>query len=144
MANAAYLTVGRRSCPYREAAQNYGEKREEKLVYGVEFRMPMPSYTALHTVQSWAKERAIGCMNSPSVARGSLEAGLTQPRANSFSKLCICIRQVHISMRLCETRLPGYSGCRLEFHATSQRAICTAEYSGKNSSRAQQSDVTDH
>ena len=46
MANAAYLTVGRRSCPYREAAQNYGEKREEKLVYGVEFRMPMPSYTA--------------------------------------------------------------------------------------------------
>ena len=43
----------------------------------------------LEQLQSWAKERALGCVNSPSIlARGSLEAGFTQPRAQPFDQLC--------------------------------------------------------
>ena len=53
-------------------------------------------------LQGRAKEWALGCVNSPPAARGSQEAGFTQPRANSFAKpfifeimrrnvfLCIC------------------------------------------------------
>ena len=39
-------------------------------------------------IQSWAKERALGCVNSPPAARGSQEAGFTQPRAHSFAQPC--------------------------------------------------------
>ena len=39
-------------------------------------------------VQSWAKERALGCVNSQPAARGSQEAAFTQPRAHSFAHPC--------------------------------------------------------
>ena len=36
-------------------------------------------------VQRWAKEWALGCVNSPHAARGSQEAGFTQPRDHSLA-----------------------------------------------------------
>ena len=39
--------------------------------------------------QSWAKEGALGCMNSPPVARWSQEAEFTQPMAISFVQPCV-------------------------------------------------------
>ena len=39
-------------------------------------------------VHSWAKERVIGCVNSHLAAKGSQEAGFTQPRAHSFAQHC--------------------------------------------------------
>ena len=41
------------------------------------------------SVQGWAKERALGYVNSPPAARRSQEAGFTQPRAHSFAQPCI-------------------------------------------------------
>ena len=39
-------------------------------------------------MQGRAKERALGCVNSPSAARGSQKAGFTQPRDHSFAQPC--------------------------------------------------------
>ena len=39
-------------------------------------------------IQGWAKEWSLGCVNSRPVARGSQEAGFTQPRDHSFSQRC--------------------------------------------------------
>ena len=39
-------------------------------------------------IQGWAKEWALGCVNSPPAPRGSQEAGFTQPRAHSFAHPC--------------------------------------------------------
>ena len=42
-----------------------------------------------HDVHDWAKEWALGCVNSPPPAdRGSQEAGFMPPRAHSFVKPC--------------------------------------------------------
>ena len=43
----------------------------------------------IYCVQGWAKEWSLGCVNSRPAARGSQEAGFTQPRDNSFAQLCI-------------------------------------------------------
>ena len=40
-------------------------------------------------VQGWAKERALGCVNSRPVARGIQEAGFTRPRAHVLADPCI-------------------------------------------------------
>ena len=48
-------------------------------------------YTAEYnslSLQRWAKEWALGCVNSPIAAGGSQEAGFTQPRAHSFAQPC--------------------------------------------------------
>ena len=42
----------------------------------------------LRYLQGWAKEWALGCVNSPPLARESQEAGVTQPRAHSFAQPC--------------------------------------------------------
>ena len=39
-------------------------------------------------VQRWAKEWALGCVNSPPAAGGSQETGFTQPRDHSFAQPC--------------------------------------------------------
>ena len=39
-------------------------------------------------IQGWAKELFLGCVNSPPAARGSQEAGFTQPRDHYFTQLC--------------------------------------------------------
>ena len=39
-------------------------------------------------VQGWAKEWSIGCVNSRPVARGSQEAGFTQPREHLLADPC--------------------------------------------------------
>ena len=44
---------------------------------------PKPKY-----VQGWAKEWSLGCVNSRPAARGSQEAGFTQPRDHSFAQHC--------------------------------------------------------
>ena len=44
------------------------------------------------TLQGWAKEWALGCVNSPPAAGGSDEAGFTQPRAHFFAQPCIYFR----------------------------------------------------
>ena len=41
------------------------------------------------TLQNWAKEKALGCVNSPLTARGSQEAGFMKPRAHSFAPHCM-------------------------------------------------------
>ena len=46
-------------------------------------------------IQRWAKEWALGCVNSPPAAGGSQEAGFTQPRAHSFAQPCICPNSMH-------------------------------------------------
>ena len=40
-------------------------------------------------IQNWAKEWALGFVNSPPAAGGSQEAGFPQPRAHSFAQPCI-------------------------------------------------------
>ena len=42
----------------------------------------------LETLQGWAKEWDLGCVNSQPTARGCQEAGYTQPRAHSFAQPC--------------------------------------------------------
>ena len=44
------------------------------------------------TLQGWAKEWSLGCVNSRPAARGSQEAGFTQPRDHSFAQPCIMSR----------------------------------------------------
>ena len=44
-------------------------------------------------LQRWAKEWALGCVNSPPAARGSQEAGFTQPRAHSFAQPCTAAKR---------------------------------------------------
>ena len=61
-------------------------------------------------LQSWAKERALGCVNSTPAARGSQEAGFTQPRAHSFPQPC---------KRLRELRIVGQRDARCGIHVTS-------------------------
>ena len=39
-------------------------------------------------VQGWAKEWSLGCVNSLPTARGSQEAGFTEPREHSFDQPC--------------------------------------------------------
>ena len=39
-------------------------------------------------IQDWAKEYALGCVNTPSAARGSKEEGFTQPRDHFFAQPC--------------------------------------------------------
>ena len=46
-----------------------------------------------YILQSWAKEWSLGCVNLHPTARGSQEAGFTQPRDRSFAQPC----------RLCHT-----------------------------------------
>ena len=41
------------------------------------------------TVQGWAQEWSLGCVNSRTAARGSQKAGFTQPRNYSFAQPCI-------------------------------------------------------
>ena len=43
---------------------------------------------SFETVQGSAKRRALGCVNSPLVARGSQEVGITQPRDHSLADPC--------------------------------------------------------
>ena len=38
------------------------------------------------SIQGWAKEWSLGCVNSCPAARGSQEAGFTQPRDHSFAQ----------------------------------------------------------
>ena len=40
------------------------------------------------SIHCWAKKLALGCVNSTPVARGSQEAGFTQPRAHFFPHPC--------------------------------------------------------
>ena len=47
---------------------------------GKEFKRKDKVCTVSVDVQDWAKEWSLGCVNSPPAARGSKEAGLTQPR----------------------------------------------------------------
>ena len=42
-------------------------------------------------VQSWAKKGALGCVNLSPAARGSQEAGFTQPRAHSLAQPCTAV-----------------------------------------------------
>ena len=42
-----------------------------------------------YVVQGSAKEWSLGCVNSPPAARGSQEAGFTQPRDHSLAQACI-------------------------------------------------------
>ena len=39
-------------------------------------------------IQGWAKEWSLGCVNLQPAARGSQEAGFTQPRDHSFAQPC--------------------------------------------------------
>ena len=41
------------------------------------------------TLQGWAKEWSLGCVNSLPAARRSQEAGFTQPRDHSLAQACI-------------------------------------------------------
>ena len=41
------------------------------------------------SIQGWTKEWALGCVNSCLAARGSQEAGFTQPRDHSFAQPCM-------------------------------------------------------
>ena len=41
-----------------------------------------------HIGQGSAKRRALGCVNSPPAARGSQEAGFTQPRTHLIADPC--------------------------------------------------------
>ena len=43
--------------------------------------------SCLH-VQGWAKEWSLGCVNSRPAARGSQEAGFTQPRNHLIAHIC--------------------------------------------------------
>ena len=45
--------------------------------------------TALYTVQGSAQEWSLGCVNSQPVARGSREAGFTQPRDHYLAWPCV-------------------------------------------------------
>ena len=38
-----------------------------------------------NSLQCWAKEWCLGCVNTPPVARGSQKAGFTQPRVLSYN-----------------------------------------------------------
>ena len=42
-------------------------------------------------IHGWAKEWSLGCVNSRPTARGSQEAGFTQPRDHSFAQRCMWI-----------------------------------------------------
>ena len=44
-------------------------------------------------VQGWAIEWFLGCVNSRPAARGSQEAGFTQPRDHSFAQRCTSHRK---------------------------------------------------
>ena len=50
----------------------------------------IPGYSILSgtVVQKWAKRSVVGCVNSHPAARGSREAGFTQPRAHLLVQLC--------------------------------------------------------
>ena len=42
-------------------------------------------------IQDWAKEWSLGCVNSRPAARGSEEAGFTQPRVHFLAQTCTYI-----------------------------------------------------
>ena len=46
------------------------------------------------SVQGWAKEWSLGCVNSRPVYRGSQEARFTQPREHSLYKMYISVQDM--------------------------------------------------
>ena len=60
---------------------------ELKYDYGPCAPMQWPQYVHVH-VQGSAKRWALGCANSPHVARESQEAGFTQPRDHLITDPC--------------------------------------------------------
>ena len=57
--------------------------------------------SAKRLVQGWAKEWSLGCVYSPPAAKGSQEAGFTQPRDHCFAQFFILRTVPFISSFLC-------------------------------------------
>ena len=63
-------------------------------------------------VQGWAKEWSLGCMNLRPAARGSQEAGFTQPRDNYLAPPCILNGRMSLSFSI--LNLNGSAGLHSE------------------------------